>query len=668
MGGRSFRGRARGLNRAARLSAGLVAGALLATALYGCGGGGGGSSGGGGNPAAAQNGVAPPANLTVADVNQVVTQAGNKATSLGRAATIAVVDRVGNVLAVVNVGGGAASPVISSALSTPPRVVPGPNLAAPAISLESQAVPATLAAIAKAVTGAFLSSNGNAFSTRTASQIVQEHFNPLVDGNPGGPLFGVQFSQLPCSDLSTNATFVAGGQQSGVFAGGTPGPGPHRSPLGLSADPGGFPLYKNGTLVGGIGVIADGGYSLDRDVTDFDDNLDERLALAGTSGFDAPDGIRASQITVGGVSLRYSDLTLGDVGPVSSAGPLPGVAVAVPGYFAGTILPGTAFTQAASGVVPDTFGDFPGLEAYVLVKNDGTRRFPPTDSVNPMPASGGMSAAEVRTLLSSALRVAFRSRAQIRRPLNTFMQVTVSVVDLNGNVLGVARTPDAPVFGTDVSLQKGRTAMFFSRATLAPADTAAPLAGYYTAAAAFIPLATFPDGHAFSARAIGNLARPFYPDGQQTHGNGPLSLPYGNWSPFADGYQLDVVGGDIVAALGGADQASPFCGAGVGLAASGGPIAGRADQTRLANGAQIFSGGVPVYRGSTLIGGIGVSGDGIFQDDMVAFLGTENSGVVNNAPLAIRSDTLNPQGDGQLRYVNCPASPFLDSTDQAPCP
>ena len=34
------------------------------------------------------------------------------------------------------------------------------------------------AAIAKAVTGAYLSSEGNAFSTRTASQIVQEHFNP----------------------------------------------------------------------------------------------------------------------------------------------------------------------------------------------------------------------------------------------------------------------------------------------------------------------------------------------------------------------------------------------------------------------------------------------------------------------------------------------------------
>jgi len=29
--------------------------------------------------------------------------------------------------------------------------------------------------------------------------------------------------------------------------------GPQRSPLGLAADPGGLPLYKNGTVVGGVG-------------------------------------------------------------------------------------------------------------------------------------------------------------------------------------------------------------------------------------------------------------------------------------------------------------------------------------------------------------------------------------------------------------------------------
>ena len=60
-------------------------------------------------------------------------------------------------------------------------------------------------------------------------------------GLESGPLFGVQFSQLPCSDLSARLG-------DGMI-------GPKRSPLGLAADPGGIPLYKNGVVVGGIGVM-----------------------------------------------------------------------------------------------------------------------------------------------------------------------------------------------------------------------------------------------------------------------------------------------------------------------------------------------------------------------------------------------------------------------------
>src|SRR4029079_17506984 len=116
----------------------------------------------------------------------------------------------------------------------------------------------------------------------------------------------------------------------------------------------------------------------------------------------------------------------------------------------------------------------------------------PVDSVNP-PAPLGLAAAEVRALIGSALRGAFSARAQIPRALNTFVQVTVSVVDLNGNVLGIARTPDAPVFGTDVSLQKARTAMFFSRPALAPGEAPSALAAYYTATAAFVGRPGFPD-------------------------------------------------------------------------------------------------------------------------------------------------------------------------------
>ena len=185
--------------------------------------------------------------LSVADVELVIAQAVAEAQARSVSASIAVVDRVGNVLAVFRMVGASPSVTIRSSDAAIDGGLEGVNIA-----------PDSLAAIAKAISAAYLSTEGNAFTTRTASQIVQDHFNPRDNQQPGGPLFGVQFSQLPCSDLLAR------------FAGGAAAVGPHRSPLGLSADPGGIPLYKAGTPVGGVGVISDALYSLDADISDSD--------------------------------------------------------------------------------------------------------------------------------------------------------------------------------------------------------------------------------------------------------------------------------------------------------------------------------------------------------------------------------------------------------------
>ncbi|MBW8910636.1 MAG: heme-binding protein, partial [Sphingomonas sp.] len=102
-------------------------------------------------------------------------------------------------------------------------------------------------------------------------------------------------------------------------------------------------------------------------------------------------------------------------------------------------------------------------------------------------------------------------------------------------------------------------------------------------------------------------------------------------------------------------------------------VAGKA-QNRLQNGIQIFPGSVPIYRGNTLVGGLGVSGDGIDQDDMISFLGLYNGamrvGSIAHAPAAIRADQIvvpvGPQGT-RLRFVNCPFAPFLDTSEQVVC-
>ncbi|MFN5010820.1 MAG: heme-binding protein [Gammaproteobacteria bacterium] len=657
------------------------AGVLVAAALLGaCGGGGGSSAGSGagagggagsGGAAVCDGSCATAATaLSVAQVEGVIARAVAEAQARNARATIAVVDRVGNVLAVYAMAG-AASTVTVRSTSGAARVQGGLE----GVSI----VPSTMAAIAKAVTGAYLSSEGNAFSTRTAGQIVQSHFNPGEVLAPGGPLFGVQFSQLPCSDLAARSV------------GGAPDAGPKRSPLGLAADPGGFPLYIAGTPVGGVGVVADGLYSLDADAMDRDDDLDEAIALAGTVGLAAPEDRRADRITADGKTLRFSDIEAAGLRADSASAPAfgslgtAGALRAVPGYAAAVVRAGTAFGQAASGIRADAL-DYPGLDAFVLVDAGGAERYRPRAGTE---AVGALSAAEAQAILRAALGVANRSRAQIRRPLGTPARVSISLVDSNGTVLGLVRSRDAPVFGLDVSLQKARAAAFFSSpraaATLQALPPAVYLDGGLTVLRADAPGDYVPalraliglpnalaDGQiAFSARAVGNLARPNFPDGVDGNPHGPLSKPAGRWSPFSTGLQLDVVHNAIiqhVAFVAGLAPDVPRNCSGISGFDSG--FQQRAPSTLLANGVQIFPGGVPVYRGETLIGAIGVSGDGIDQDDMVAFLGITRAGFGAGGPQhpapARRSDQLAPNG-ARLRYVACPQAPFLDSTEQEPC-
>jgi hypothetical protein len=80
---------------------------------------------------------------------------------------------------------------------------------------------------------------------------------------------------------------------------------------------------------------------------------------------------------------------------------------------------------------------------------------------------------------------------------------------------------------------------------------------------------------------------------------------------------------------------------------------------------------VPIYRNGALAGAVGISGDGVDQDDMIAFLGLANAGArlangVGNAPAAMRADQLTPLGT-RLRYVQCPQSPFNGSDEQNVC-
>ena len=238
----------------------------------------------------------------------------------------------------------------------------------------------------------------------------------------------------------------------------------------------------------------------------------------------------------------------------------------------------------------------------------------------------------------------------------------------------MVRSPDAPIFGTDVSLQKARTVAFFSHPNAGSELSADPSADVRQFGPAFLTFLgnqnALSGAVAYGDRTIGVLARPYFPDGEVGRPKGPLSRDIAQFNPLSTGLQSALVLTNLGQHLGFVTGASatdtPARCTFIRDAVPG--------QNRLQNGLQIFPGASPIYRGTRMIGAIGISGDGIDQDDMISFLGLHNAGVrlggFGNAPIAMRADQIViPVGNRQvrLRYVGCPFAPFLDTAEQNVC-
>lgn len=523
----------------------------------------------------------PPATagtLTTSEVQTIISQAVSAAVSMNRAVTVAVTDREANVLGVFSMTGAPASTTIRS-------------VGTAGMGLEASVVPASLAAISKAGTGALFSTGGNAFTTRTAGFIIQEHFPPGIDFRPGGPLYGVQFSSLPCSDIKI--------------------PG---LPLGLSADPGGLPIYKDGVAVGGVGIEGDGTYTVDRNPADFDQPVEELIAASAVRGFEAPTLIRGDNILVDGIRLPYSNVANPPAPPTIAFGSLPGVVVA--GFPIRSAQPSAFAPTQISGIAGEV----------------DPRFFPFIAGTSPA-GPNALTASDVQTIMTHAIQQANITRAAIRQPLGSNGRVTIAVVDASGKVLGLFRQLDAPVFGFDVSVQKARTAAFFSRSDAGAALNAAGLGSYVNRAG--VDGVQLNGSVAFSDRAIGFLHRPLFPDGINNTAPGPFSSALTDWSPFNVGLQLDLIKTNLLATLGGASVPCSTI-------------------PNLPNGAQIFAGSTPLYKNGVLVGAIGISGDGIDQDDLVSAAGANGY----SPPAAMRSDQIFVRSV-RLPFLKFPRSPNL---------
>jgi uncharacterized protein GlcG (DUF336 family) len=211
-----------------------------------------------------------------------------------------------------------------------------------------------------------------------------------------------------------------------------------------------------------------------------------------------------------------------------------------------------------------------------------------------------LSAADVKQVLDNAESTANQTRAAIRLPPGVKARMVIAVADLNGAIIGLRRMSDATVFSIDVAISKARNMVYFNSTS----RTAADLTGV-------------PVGTAVTNRTISFGAQPLYPPG--IDGSTP--------GPFFNIFLQDL--------------ANP-CTQGM----QAGP------PNILKSGIVFFPGSAGLYRNGVLVGGLGVSGDGVDQDDYVTSGGTLGF----EAPANIRADQIIDQGV-RLPYFKFPRNP-----------
>jgi uncharacterized protein GlcG (DUF336 family) len=218
--------------------------------------------------------------------------------------------------------------------------------------------------------------------------------------------------------------------------------------------------------------------------------------------------------------------------------------------------------------------------------------------VGPAP-SAELSASEVERIVTQSIDIANQARAAIRLPLGSRTRMMIAVTNLRGEILGLFRMPDATIFSIDVSVAKARNVVFFSGPTRLPDD-----------------LPGVPPGTAVTNRTISFGAQPLYPAGIDGTEPGPFFPLFVN------------------------DVATPC--------RQGSETPGLNQ-----SGIVFFPGSMPLYKNGQLVGGLGISGDGVEQDDLVAAGGA--SGFL--PALEIRADEVVVR-DVRLPFLKFPRNPF----------
>ncbi len=447
---------------------------------------------------------------------------------------------------------------------------------------------------------------------------------------------------------------------------------PSAQARGIGTLPGGIPLTTADTVgkprvVGGIGVFFPGpngfasyeqgyvpGYvQSENDRTNASRVLEaEWIAYATTaaaSGTLPPDlqsqfntmGLENSYAFPSVEQLQSSALRLDLVGiTLEVIGPTPdGVRFTQPGLL--TILDvGRTVGQEAAQVVDGSLDQLVEPGDKYLEGNrvpEGWLVLPHDSVVDPL-----LTGAKVQSIIEQGVIQARKTRAAIRLPAGgARTNMVFSVADTEGNVLGLFRMPDATVFSIDVAVAKSRnTAYYADPLALQDIDVIDQFPGGP-------PL---DKGIAFTNRTFRFVAEARFPSGVE----GSLAGPFSKLND--PGQAIDPRTGRL-----GAESAGPPVAFTAFQSVAGfdsfnpGTNFRDPDNIEHQNGIVFFPGSTPLYNNTTLIGGFGVSGDGVDQDDVVTFVGATPflppAGVVRADQVFVRNVRLpyqkflrNPEG------------------------
>ncbi len=406
-------------------------------------------------------------------------------------------------------------------------------------------------AVALARTAAFFSNDQAPLSSRTVRYLSGIHFPPGVANTANAPLYGIENTNRGCTlsdhfdpgkDLPAPKA-LSGATGLGMITGKVNVDDSNQT----AVDPGGVPIYKNGEVAGAIGVVGS-----TPEISEFAAFSAAALSLP---SFPAPGAVVINGITVPFV-----------------------LQTAIPAGFS----PDPNFT--GNYVLGPVASPAPVPEGYLVSPQAGP--------------VGGLTAAEVTSIVTNAINTASITRAVIRLPIGQRTKMVIAVADLDGTLLALYRMPDATVFSVDVSVAKARNMTYFNSAQINPAD-----------------LPGVPVGTAVTNRTIGFGTQPLYPPGIDGSPTGPFFQLFVNDvnSPCSQGSQPP------------------------------GPKQ---------SGIVFFPGSVGLYRNGTLVGGLGVSGDGVDQDDYVTAGGSAGF----EAPDQIRADQIIDSGV-RLPYLKFPRNP-----------